>query len=82
MPRLIYRRYLDTKWTKSNSQRRQLGPCVKKFKKKIAESGVIDHLREREFYTKPTTERKLKASAARARWNKKLRDQALPPKLY
>jgi small subunit ribosomal protein S21 len=56
--------------------------ALKKFKKKIAESGVIDHLREREFYTKPTTERKLKASAARARWNKKLRDQALPPKLY
>ena len=56
--------------------------ALKKFKKKIAESGVIDHWREREFYTKPTTERKLKASAARARWNKKLRDQALPPKLY
>jgi len=56
--------------------------ALKKFKKKIAESGVIDHLREREFYTKPTTERKLKASAARARWNKKLRDQALPRKLY
>jgi small subunit ribosomal protein S21 len=56
--------------------------ALKKFKKKIAETGVIDHLREREFYTKPTTERKLKASAARARWNKKLRDQALPPKLY
>lgn len=56
--------------------------ALKKFKKKIAESGVIDHLREREFYTKPTTARKLKASAARARWNKKLRDQSLPPKLY
>jgi small subunit ribosomal protein S21 len=56
--------------------------ALKKFKKKIAESGVIDHLREREFYTKPTTARKLKANAARARWNKKLRDQSLPPKLY
>jgi small subunit ribosomal protein S21 len=56
--------------------------ALKKFKKKIAESGIIDHLRDREFYTKPTTARKLKAGAARARWNKKLRDQSLPPKLY
>jgi small subunit ribosomal protein S21 len=56
--------------------------ALKKFKKKITESGIIDHLRDREFYTKPTTARKLKAGAARARWNKKLRDQSLPPKLY
>ena len=56
--------------------------ALRKFKKKIAASGLLNDLRDREFYTKPTTERKLKASAARARWNKKLRDQALPSKLY
>lgn len=56
--------------------------ALRKFKKKVAESGVLDELRRREFYTKPTTERKIKAGAARARWNKKLRDQALPRKLY
>jgi small subunit ribosomal protein S21 len=56
--------------------------ALRKFKKKIQDSNLLNDLREREFYTKPTTARKLKASAARARWNKKLRDQALPPKLY
>jgi small subunit ribosomal protein S21 len=56
--------------------------ALRKFKKKVAESGVLDELRRRESYTKPTTERKIKAGAARARWNKKLRDQALPRKLY
>ena len=56
--------------------------ALKKFKKKVAESGVLDDVRAREHYVKPTTQKKLKASAARARWNKKLRDQALPKKLY
>ena len=56
--------------------------ALRKFKKKIQDSNLLNDLRDREFYTKPTTARKLKASAARARWNKKLRDQALPPKLY
>ena len=56
--------------------------ALRKFKKKIQDSNLLNDLRDREFYTKPTTKRKLKTSAARARWNKKLRDQALPPKLY
>ena len=56
--------------------------ALRKFKKKIQDSNLLNDLRDREFYTKPTTERKLKASDARARWKKKLRDQALPPKLY
>ena len=56
--------------------------ALRKFKKKIAESGLLNELRDREFYEKPTTERKRKKSAARARWLKKLNDQALPKKLY
>jgi small subunit ribosomal protein S21 len=56
--------------------------ALRKFKKKIQESGLLNDLKDREFYTKPTTARKLKASAARARWRKKLRDQALPRKLF
>jgi ribosomal protein S21 len=39
-------------------------------------------LREREFYTKPTTARKLKRSAAKNRLRKQLAEQALPKKLY
>lgn len=56
--------------------------ALRKFKKKIQTSGILDDLRAREFYEKPTTERKRKKSAAQARWQKKLRDQSLPKKLY
>jgi len=56
--------------------------ALRKFKKKIAESGLLDDLRAKEFYEKPTTERKRKKGAAQARWRKKMRDQELPKKLY
>jgi small subunit ribosomal protein S21 len=56
--------------------------ALRKFKKKIAESGLLQGLKQREFYEKPTTERKRKKSAAKNRWNKKLAQQALPKKLY
>lgn len=56
--------------------------AMRKFKKKIQESGLLDDLRNRECYVKPTTERKLKAAAAKKRWQRKLRDQELPKKMY
>ena len=56
--------------------------ALRKFKKKIAESNLLNDLREREFYEKPTTERKRKKSAAKNRWRKKLAEQQLPRKLY
>ena len=56
--------------------------ALRKFKKKIQESGLLDELRSRETYEKPTTERKRKKGAARARWRKRLRDQQLPKKLF
>jgi small subunit ribosomal protein S21 len=56
--------------------------ALRKFKKKIQESGLLEELRERETYEKPTTERKRKKGAARARWRKQLRSQQLPKKLY
>ena len=56
--------------------------ALRKFKKKIQESGLMDELRRRETYEKPTTERKRLKGAARARWRRKLRDQQLPKKLY
>jgi small subunit ribosomal protein S21 len=60
----------------------QVDKALRKFKKKIQESGILDDFRNREFYTKPTTARKLKASAAKNRLRKKLNEQALPKKLY
>jgi small subunit ribosomal protein S21 len=59
-----------------------INQALRRFKKKIEESGLLDELRKREFYEKPTTERKRKKGAAKARWAKKLRDQQLPKKMY
>lgn len=56
--------------------------ALKKFKNKVEESGKLKDLQKKEFYEKPTTERKRKASAAKARWLKKLKDQQLPKKMY
>ena len=56
--------------------------ALRKFKKKIQESGLLDELRSRETYEKPTTERKRKKGSAKARLRKRIRDQQLPKKLY
>ena len=59
-----------------------ISQALRRFKRKIEEAGTLETLRAKEFYEKPTTERKRKKGAAKSRWNKKLRDQQLPPKLY
>jgi len=59
-----------------------INQALRRFKRKIEDAGTLDTLRAKEFYEKPTTERKRKKGAAKARWRKKLRDQQLPPKLY
>jgi len=59
-----------------------INQALRRFKRKVEDAGTLDALRAKEFYEKPTTERKRKKGAAKARWNKKLRDQQLPPKLY
>ena len=56
--------------------------ALRKFKKKIAESGLLLELRERETFVKPTTRRKVKKAQAKSRWKKYLRSQELPKKLY
>jgi len=56
--------------------------ALRKFKNKISDSKLLETLRAKEFYEKPTTERKRKKSAAKSRWRKKLQDQQLPKKMY
>jgi small subunit ribosomal protein S21 len=56
--------------------------ALRKFKKKIQESGLLEELKERQTYEKPTTERKRKKGAAKARLRKQIRSQQLPKKLY
>jgi small subunit ribosomal protein S21 len=59
-----------------------INQALRRFKKKVEDSGILDDLRAKEFYEKPTTERKRKKGAAKARWNKKLRENELPKKMY
>lgn len=56
--------------------------ALRKFKQKVEDSGVLETVKANMFYEKPTTVRKRKKGAAKARWNKKLRDQQLPKKLF
>lgn len=56
--------------------------ALRKFKKKINQSGLLQELRERETYTKPTTRRKVKQAQARSRWRKYLKSQQLPKRNY
>ena len=56
--------------------------ALRKFKKKIQASGILDDVRAKEFYEKPTTERKRKKSAAKNRWEKYVNSQKLTPKTF
>jgi small subunit ribosomal protein S21 len=56
--------------------------AMRKFKKKIQNSGLLQELRDRETFTKPTTRRKIKAGQARSRWRRYVQSQKLPPRQY
>lgn len=56
--------------------------ALRRFKRKIEDSGLLDTLRQKEFYEKPTTERKRKKAAAINRYKKKIQKEQLPKKLY
>lgn len=51
--------------------------ALRKFKKKIQDYGILDEVRERMEYVKPTTERKQNANRARRRWEKKVEQDEL-----
>jgi small subunit ribosomal protein S21 len=55
---------------------------LRRFKRTIEKTGLLTELRAREFYEKPTAERKRKKAAAVKRHYKRLRSQMLPKKLY
>lgn len=56
--------------------------ALRKLKKKVEACDVLRKLHEKEAYEKPTTKRKRKAGAAKARWRRDLAKQKLPPKLF
>ena len=49
---------------------------------RLRAGGLLTELRAREYYEKPTAERKRKLAAAIKRHHKRLRSQLLPPKMY
>lgn len=55
---------------------------LRKFKKKVTELGILQDIRDRQEYVKPTTRRKIAKSQAVKRWKRYLRDQTLPTKSY
>lgn len=56
--------------------------ALRKLKKKLVDSGLLQEVKEREAFIKPTVKRKIAKSQAISRWKKHLRDQQLPPKLF
>ena len=47
------------------------GRALRKFKKKVADSGILQEHKERQYYTKPSEKRAKAKAAGRARWLKK-----------
>ncbi|HEX5513350.1 MAG TPA: 30S ribosomal protein S21 [Gammaproteobacteria bacterium] len=57
--------------------------ALRRFKRSCEKAGVLSEVRRREFYEKPTQERKRKAAAAVKRHMKRLsREQARRTRLY
>ena len=56
--------------------------ALRRFKRTIEKLGLLTDLRAREFYEKPTAERKRKKAAAVKRNYKRIRSMQLPKKLY
>ena len=56
--------------------------ALRRFKRTIEKLGLLTDLRAREFYEKPTSERKRKKDAAVKRNYKRIRAMQLPKKLY
>ena len=56
--------------------------AMRRFKRTMEKTGLLTELRAREYYEKPTTERKRKLAADVKRHHKRLRSQLLPKKMY
>lgn len=53
----------------------QFDKAFRKFKKAVASARIMEEVREREGYEKPSLKRKRKLGAAKARYRKKLRTE-------
>ena len=78
--RLAYRRHCMT--TIRVKENEPFDGALRRFKRTIEKMGLLTELRAREFYEKPTSERKRKKAAAVKRHYKRVRSMQLPKKLY
>ena len=53
--------------------------AFRQFKRKVERSGVLQTVRDKEYFEKPTTKRNRKKAAGRARCLKRQKSQGLPP---
>ena len=56
--------------------------ALRKLKRKVDDAGTLQVVLKKQSYEKPTTTRKRKKGAARARWLKKIESESLPKKMY
>jgi ribosomal protein S21 len=57
-----------------------INQLLRRFKKVSSDSGKLEEFKDNMFYTKPTTERKNSAGAAKSRNRKRVAQDALPTK--
>ena len=64
-------------------EREPVDVAIRRFKRSCEKAGVLADVRKREFYEKPTQERKRKKAAAVKRYQKKLaRESVRTTRLY
>jgi small subunit ribosomal protein S21 len=71
---------MKTKGTTVTVKDGNVEKALRKFKKKIQESGKLEELREREQYEKPTTTRRLAKNKAVRRYQKQVESDELAGK--
>jgi small subunit ribosomal protein S21 len=51
-----------------------INSALRKFKQRVDDAGILEEVKKRMFYEKPTVERKRRKAAARSRWLKKQKE--------
>ena len=82
VPRKLTLGFLDYMTTIRVKENEPFDVALRRFKRTIEKLGLLTDLRAREFYEKPTAERKRKKAAAVKRHFKRVRSMQLPKKLY
>lgn len=66
----------------SMKEHENINQLLKRFKRKIDDSNVLEDIKQKEAYDKPSINRKKAMASAKARWRKRVKEDQLPPKLY